>query len=150
MYVAHPSIPVSDFDKDSVASFMRKLDNDETGIFLDVNEPNLAKALISGAPYIIDKLYQYKTAIENEIRELLGFNNIGVMEKKEHLITGEIEANEEVLDQSDLSYYLSLKEFVDSVHDVLGVSEFGVRLRETATDEPKPEEEPKEEDFPDE
>ena len=128
-------VPVSDFDKEAVDKIANAIDNDETRIFIDVNEPNKATALVSGAPYIIDKLYQYKTALENEIRELLGFNNIGVMEKKEHLINGEIEANNDVLDQSDLSYLLSMEEFAKSVREILGVTDFKVRLRESGSDD---------------
>lgn len=49
------------------------------------------------APYIIDKLQAYEKDLMNELLTFLGINNMGTQEKKERMITGEIESNNELI-----------------------------------------------------
>lgn len=58
------------------------------------------KVLTSGTQFIIDKLYDYERALDDELRERLGSDNLGVKNKKEHLITAEIESNDELTQES--------------------------------------------------
>lgn len=69
--------------------------------------------------YIIDKLYQYKQALENELLTFLGINNIA-FEKKERLITDEAQSNDQVINDSSDCFLDSLKAFCDEIKDVLG------------------------------
>ena len=95
------------------------LDDDDPMLFLDIDSSN-AKALVSGAPYIADKLYNLKQCYENELREFLGINNMGVNEKKEHLITGEIEVNNEIVVSSGECFLDCLKEACQRIKEVFG------------------------------
>ena len=94
---------------------------DDPTLFLELEEIDKAKALISGAPYVIDKLYNYKTNLENELREYLGLSNLGIGEKKEHLLMDEIAANDEVTAASGDAYLDCITEFFDRIRDVLGI-----------------------------
>ena len=58
----------------------------------------------SGAPYITDKLEQERQKVENDILTILGYNNVGVSEKKEHLTVNEVDANNEDIEASSKSY----------------------------------------------
>ena len=49
------------------------------------------------APYIIDKLQAYEKDLFNELLTFLGINNMGTQEKKERMITDEIESNNELI-----------------------------------------------------
>ena len=49
------------------------------------------------APYIIDKLQAYEKDLFNELLTFLGINNMGTQEKKERMIIGEIESNNELI-----------------------------------------------------
>ena len=49
------------------------------------------------APYLIDKLQAYEKDLFNELLTFLGVNNMGNQEKKERMITGEIDSNNELI-----------------------------------------------------
>ena len=97
-------------------------DMDETKPFIVIPSEyaERIKAFNSGAVYNVDKLYNYKCALENEIREFLGLENLGFGEKKEHLLVDEIAQNDQVTKQSGDTFYDSLLEFAERVEDTFG------------------------------
>lgn len=96
------------------------LDNDEPYLFMEVEDINQFKAIVSGANYNCDKLYNLKQCYENEIKEYLGINNLGINEKKEHLIGDEINVNQEIVESHGECFLDCLKEFCERIKDVLG------------------------------
>lgn len=96
------------------------LDSDEPYLFMESDDINNFKAIVSGANYNCDKLYNLKCAYENEIKEYLGINNLGVNEKKEHLIGDEININQEIIESHGECFLDCLKEFCERINDVLG------------------------------
>lgn len=98
------------------------LRSDDPQLFVSGDEAEMMKALVSGAPFIIDKLANYKSAIENELREFLGLDSLGINEKKEHLITGEIEVNDDIIDSSENCFLDCMKEFFGRIDKVLGIN----------------------------
>ena len=106
--------------QNKMEEFWDDLLKDNPKLFASLEEVEKAKALISGAPYTIDKLYNYKIAIENELREYLGLNNLGVSEKKEHLLNQEIESNDEVTDRYGECILNPLEEFCERIKLYLG------------------------------
>ena len=98
-----------------------KLETDDTELFIDSEDIDKFKALVSGAPYIIDKLSNYYCAIENELREFLGFQNLGVGEKKEHLITSEVQANNSLVEANQDCLLDTMKEFFERIKDLFGI-----------------------------
>lgn len=87
-------------NKEKMLNFYGDLLDDTNGLFIDAKTIDEIKPLITGAPYTIDKLYSHKCSLENELREALGLDNLGVQEKKEHLITTEVQANNQVVEVS--------------------------------------------------
>lgn len=106
---------------EKLRTLFEKLEQDDPELFIDSDDIDKFKALVSGAPYNIDKLYSYYCALENELREFLGFNNIGVNEKKEHLISAEVGANNAIVEANKNCLFDMLKEFFERVRDVLGI-----------------------------
>ena len=96
------------------------LDSDEPYLFLEMEDINQFKAIVSGANYNCDKLYNLKQCYENEIKEYLGINNLGVNEKKEHLIGDEININQEIVESHGECFLDCLKEFCERIKEVLG------------------------------
>lgn len=110
------------------------LQNDEPQLWISSPSQESIKALVSGAPYILDKLYDYKGALENELREFLGINNMGAKEKKEHLINSEIEANDQITKDSENCFFDSISEFFERIKEVLGV-DVEVKLNKEESDD---------------
>lgn len=94
---------------------------DRPTLFVELEEVDKAKALVSGAPYIIDKLKNYIITVENELREYLGLMNLGVNEKKEHLLDSEVESNNEVTRASGDVFLDCLSEFFGRIGEYLGI-----------------------------
>ena len=78
----------------------QKFDGNEPVIFgkkgLDLDD---IKVLRTDAPFVADKLEEYKRNVWSEALSFLGINNI-MTEKKERLVTGEVDANNELIDLS--------------------------------------------------
>ena len=128
-----------DFEQAKV--LQEQLENDEPYCFVPLNEVDKVKALTSGAPYIVDKLQQDIDGRVNEVLTILGVNNIGIGEKKEHLIVDEVNANNEDIEQQSYSFTSEIEDGFDRVFKVLGfkvnvidVNEL-FKLGETETDE---------------
>ena len=96
------------------------LDSDEPYLFMEMDNINSFKAIVSGANYNCDKLYNLKQCYENELKEYLGINNLGVNEKKEHLIGDEINVNQEIVESHGECFLDCLKEFCERIREVLG------------------------------
>ena len=116
------------------------LDSDEPYLFMETEEINNFKAIVSGANYNCDKLYNLKCAYENEVKEYLGINNLGVNEKKEHLIGDEININQEIVESHGECFLDCLKEFCERIREVLGY-DIQVELNKPDSIEYKDEEE---------
>lgn len=95
------------------------LESDDPYLFLEIEDINQFKAIVSGANYNCDKLYNLKQCYENEVKEYLGFKNLGVNEKKEHLIGDEINVNEEIVESHSECFLDCLKEFCERIKKVL-------------------------------
>ena len=107
-----------DFEQAKV--LQEQLENDEPYMFVPFKEVDKAKSLTSGAPYIVDKLQQEIDGRVNEVLTILGVNNIGSNEKKEHLIVDEVNANNEDIEQQSYSFTNEIREGWERVDKVLG------------------------------
>ena len=107
-----------DFEQAKV--LQEQLENDEPYMFVPLSEVDKAKALTSGANYIVDKLQAEIDGRVNEVLTMLGVNNIGVGEKKEHLIVDEVNANNEDINQQSYSFTSEIEDGFERVKEVLG------------------------------
>lgn len=121
-------------NQNKMEEFWSNLISDNPKLFASIEDVEKAKALVSGAQYTIDKLYNYKVAVENELREYLGLTNLGVSEKKEHLITEEVKSNNEVTSRSSECILNPLQEFCERVKMYLGYN-LSVELNAPEVDE---------------
>ena len=98
----------------------QRLEDDEPYMFVLLDEIDKAKSLTSGAPYIVDKFEQDRQKVENDILTMLGVNNVGIGEKKEHLVVDEINANNEDIETNDKALMNEIEEGWKRVEKVLG------------------------------
>lgn len=114
-------VVVSPEDKDRVAELMDKIEAGEKKLFLDANDVQAIKNVLesgSNTSYIIDKLYQYKQNLENELSTFLGINNNPV-EKAERLITGEVNSNNQLISECGACFDDTIDIFCEEVSKVL-------------------------------
>ena len=85
----------------------------------NINENSL-KALKTDAPFICDKIIDYKKEIWNEFLQFLGVNSISI-EKKERLITDEANQNNEVINLYLQSRLATRQKACDEFNELYGL-----------------------------
>lgn len=80
-------------------------DGNRPAIFGDKNQldENSIKCINTGSPFVADKILEYKQSIFNEALTFLGINNI-MIEKKERLVSDEVNSNNELINLNLQSY----------------------------------------------
>lgn len=136
-------------DKARVEELMEKIERGEKKLFLDASDVQAIKNVLdsgSNTSYIIDKLYQYKQNLENELLTLLGVNN-NPIEKAERLITDEANSNNQLISAFGKCFSTPMEQFCKEVKEVLN---FPLTHKDNNPvmfiDESKPEEQEEEED----
>ena len=86
----------------------------------NINDNSL-KALKTDAPYICDKVMDYKKEIWNEFLQFLGVNSISI-EKKERLITDEANQNNEVINLYLQSRLAPRQKACDQFNELYGLT----------------------------
>ena len=81
---------------------------------------NKLNVLKTDAPYIIDKLDIHKHQIFNDALTVLGIDNANT-DKKERLITNEVESNEELIKYYLNCYYKTRKKACDEINEKFGL-----------------------------
>lgn len=122
-------IAINPENESKMNELWNRIENDDPSLFISSEDASSMKALISGAQYIIDKLYQYKQALENELLTYLGIDNLGTSEKKEHLITAEVDTKQDIIAESSNCFLSCMEEFAKKVKEVLSF-EISISLRE--------------------
>lgn len=96
-----------------------------------INQDTL-KAIRTDAPFVADKIIDYKKEIWNEALTFLGINNI-MVDKKERLITDEANSNNELINLNLQSYLAPRQEACRQFNEKFGLAgtdkEISVRVR---------------------
>ena len=121
-------------DFNQVKKLQEALDDDNPFIFAPLSAVDRAKGFSSGAPYITDKIEMDRQKVENDILTMIGVNNVGVMEKKEHLVVDEINANNQDIEEQDYSYQSEIEEGFDRGYKALGFKVDVIDLYKTDTE----------------
>ena len=109
-------------------------DGNQPFIFGDKQQldTDMLKSIQTNAPYVGDKLVEYEKEIWNEVLSFLGINNINI-DKKERLITGEANANNEFVNLNLQSYLIPRQEACKKFNELFGLTgtdkEISVRVR---------------------
>lgn len=111
-------IPI-DENQDKAKDIVDKILNGDLVIFTEGFDPATFKAVLTGAPYLIDKLYEYKLSLENELKTLLGIDNQGHQNREQQNLDTTNANNCEINDSIELMID-SLNEFADRVRETLG------------------------------
>lgn len=107
-------------------------DGNTPAIFADKNliSPDALKAISTGSPFLCNDIMQYKREIWNEFLTFMGIQNLS--EKKERLITGEVDSNNELLNLNLQSLLITRKEACRQFNEkygLMGSKAIDVRVR---------------------
>lgn len=110
-------------------------DGNKPFIYGDKNQlspDNTIQAIKTDAPFVADKLMIYKKQIWNEALTFLGINNI-IEEKKERLVTGEVDSNNELINLNLQARLAPRQEACKQFNEKFGLTgtdkELSVRVR---------------------
>lgn len=113
----------------TLVNLYKEFDGNAPFIFGDKNlDLNSLRAISTNAPYVADKLYQLKTQIWNEALTYLGISNLNI-QKKERMITDEVQRNQGGTIASRYSRLESRREAVDKINRMFG-TDISVDYRE--------------------
>ena len=127
-------IKVDENQRVMMENLYSQYDGNKPFIFGDKNqlENGLLQAIKTEAPFVADKIMDYKKEIWNEALCFLGINNLSV-EKKERLVTSEVSTNNEVINLNLQSFLIPRKEACRQFNELFGLTgtdkEISVRLR---------------------
>ena len=114
-------IEVTDDSKLSAEDLGAQLDDDDPAIFVNSGMADALRDIGGATVTLIDTLYKYKKDVENEILTILGINNTP-FEKKERLVTDEVNSNNELIESNGGVMDDCLKESCDLIKEVFGKS----------------------------
>lgn len=113
----------------TMKNLYKQYQGNEPFIFGDKKlNPNDIKVLKTDAPYTADKLYELKTNIWNEALTYLGISNISI-NKKERLLTDEIQRNMGGTVASRFSRLYARKQACEQINEMFGLN-IDVEFRE--------------------
>ena len=118
----------------TMTNLYQQYNGNQPFIFGDKNSlsDGVIKAIKTDAPFLADKIMEYKKEIWNEALTFLGINTL-TTEKKERLITDEASSNNELINMNLQSYLVPRQEACRKFNDKYGFTgtekEISVRVR---------------------
>lgn len=112
----------------------KEYDGNSPFIFGDKKQlsPDIIRSIKTDAPFVADKIMEYKKQVLNEALTFLGINNIQ-LEKKERLITEEASSNNELINLNLQSYLMCRQKACKEFNEKYGYAgtdkEINVRVR---------------------
>jgi len=106
----------------SVKNMLQKIDDNEVNIilnkFLDAGSLDVLDLELT---FILDKLKDYSNEVKNDLHTFLGINNANT-DKKERLVTDEVQANDDAISRNVAYMLRSRKEAVEEINVMFGTS----------------------------
>lgn len=104
----------------TMRNIVNKIDNNELNIFGDKNvlSPDQIRSIDTSAPFVADKLMDYKKEIWNEFLTFAGINNLDY--KRERLVTDETDSKNELINMNLQSFLAPRKKACEQFNEKFG------------------------------
>lgn len=109
-------------DKTAANGIISQLMSDKPFVIATFEQLKEVGQIGNNAPFISDKIEMMIQSNLDSIYTYLGFNNVGVLEKKEHLLDNEINANNEVIASNNDNFIEKISQGLDRVNSVFGTN----------------------------
>ena len=106
-------------NKNKMEELLNKIFNDEISAAVEMDEVDAIKTLSQNPPFILDKIRNEIASLENQALTLLGIDNKG-NSKAEREGVDEVNANNEVINDNQLSVLENLQEWCELVNEGFG------------------------------
>lgn len=106
----------------TMRNLVNQIDDNELNIFGDKNlvAPDMVKTIPTDAPYIADKITDYKREIWNEALTFLGISNMD--SKRERMIVSESDSKNELINLNLQSYLIPRKKACEEINKIFGTN----------------------------
>lgn len=121
-------VACSEKDLITLKSLYQKVDDNQAVIYADKQlDLKTLGVHLTASPFVADKLLLHKHEVENELLTMIGINNANT-DKKERLITDEVNANNQFIDMN-VSFMLEVRKMAcKQINEMFGLN-IDVRLR---------------------
>ena len=112
-------IGVNETDKEKMHDIVRRILNNETVIFADLEDLQRVQTLVTQTPYVIDKLVEHKRGLEQELMTYMGVDNNGSQSLEQtHVSVDAVNANNDVINDYGNAIQEEIQKWIDQIQRV--------------------------------
>lgn len=114
-------IGVNETDKDKMKDVVRRILNNETVIFADLEDLQRIQTLVTQTPYVIDKLVEHERGLEQALMTYLGVDNNGSQSLEQtHVSVDAVNANNDVINDYGEAIEGEIRKWLEQIKRVFG------------------------------